>query len=762
MRSSDLVKVFYVQRNGDIAAEERTSGFVRALGLNRIPEWLSPNNRSQTYALSIDKDASFSGVFEVFDKAKNGRFDLRIDVQCSASNQPEAHRRLVASRHAKTSLDEWARVAIQSELDALGSHDENQSLLQTLLSAPAAVEMGIRNRLSMGGLSVSQVTTAPIDPFGAIQRTIEQQDPISVRAVGTETMAALTYRVDIVADPQHTARRYFARAVRDRGVAAIDSRVHRLIKDHLNLRYRLQEYVETESLAQIEADLKRALDETLIAEFGIRTNRVEVYSRSPTIDDVFFDFEHAYRILGTKRTLVIEHRGCIRCIELGKLSTRSPEQIEKTIQTWIINATTNYLSDKTLADIVVLFCENEEDEENRLRDYLTEEVGEKTKKIGLLVKPIIAISQNIAERDLVFGRKIEVPLHQYALNHPNSSTELEVFITAKLDDARKLRPYVRDDGIEEEVIKRVRSIITRNLQNVPLDVFYKSTIANHGGDSELSKQWQTDFDDDLKEAMGLTVTSIEFGRGRDPVRERFAHLVASPTQTVTFEKRLSNEQGGEKSLSFVIQYHILGAVSESWERFQNKALSHIGETGLDDQINEISARLVTFVHARLQQWPSADHWQAIALNTDARDSLRSSMADTVAQEYGIAIEIPADGILCMDAEPETDPIIAALLDSRDRIELEIVELLQAPGGDDELFSGGDDALAQKRAAVEKLTEEIDRRRRTRTDRQLESMRHEDERNRQLSSAVEISRTRDSITGTQTLRLTSPRRQNDDD
>lgn len=755
-----MVKVFYVQRNGNVAEEERTSGIVRTLGLNRLPEWWSPNNRIQTYALSINKEASFSGVFEVFDKAKNGSFDLRIDVQGSVSNQPEAHKNLVKSRHSKSSLEEWARAIIQSELDALGSHDNNQSLLHALLSNPATVEMGIRNRLGMGGLSVSQVTASPIDPFGAIQRTIEQQEPISVRAVGTETMATLTYRVDIAADPQHTARRYFARTVHDRGITAIDSRVHSLIKEQLNLRYRLQAYVEADSLTEIETDLKRALDETLIADFGIRTNRVEIYSRSTTIDDIFFDFEHEYRILGTPRKLAIEHRGCIRCFELGKLSTRSPEQIEETVKTWIVNATTDYLSPMTLADIVELFCENEEEEENRLRDHLTQDVGQKTEKIGLRVAPIIAISQNIAERDLVFGRKIQVPLQQYALNHPNSSTELEVFITAKLENARKLRPYVPDNGIEEEVVKRVRSIITRNLQNVNLDVFYKSTIANHGGDSHLSEQWHADFDRDLREAMGLTVTSIEFGRGRDPVRERFADLVASPTQTVIFEKQLPHERGGVRVLKFLIQYHILGAVSASWARFQNKALSHTGESGLDDQINEISERLVTFVQARLQQWPSADHWEAIGLNTESRDSLRSSMMETIANEYGIAIEIPADGVLCTDGAPETDPVIVELLASRERLELQIVRLLQDQGGEEAVFAD-DNQLEQKRAAVETLTEEIEQRRRTRTDRQLESMRSEQERNRLLSSAIKLTKTRDSITNTQTLKLKAPSRAKDD-
>jgi hypothetical protein len=731
-RSQIRRPVFYYQNNGQVTAESARTGILDVL----TGAWrdtigqLSRTTTTAAYVVALEETVRFSDDFVLHDRVAQRDFKLRVGLDAWVHNATESIKALVKAAHESGGIDIHFRQLITRLLTSLDEGTSDNSLLDIILDSREMVVRKLREALQANGIEVDRVTVVLLVPFEATREIVENRGSLAIRVQGSESRTEIGYKLELIRDAGQRRRFYFNQLPLHGPGNTIAAELQNQIVRFLDSRYARDDFKR--SVSRIESEVSRELNLAFPQRFGLRINNLEIFDRSPEIEDMLFDFQDQHRIIGTSRMLVIEHRGVIRCVDTGKAAAVDPAAFRNNVINWIKLETNKYLQGKTLADVVEIFCSNEEQEENRIRDYLGQQINAKARPYGFVVAPIIAVSQNIPERELVTGREFTVPAHEYALSLPNSKTELEIYALLRLSQPLQLRPYLKDEiNLDEIVAARIRGFLARELQTVAPDDFYKSDIANHGGESRLRQDWTGKLSRELEGAFGLAVEELRFGRGRDPIRERFSRLL-NATETLQFNRVLTATDGNPRQLGFIVQYHVLGVSKESWGRFQSKALLTASET---EQLAEIRQRIEAIYDFRIQPQPKFDTWQPLFFAQHLRESMRQVLEDTIAREFGLVIEVPVDGIFTVDVEPARDPYLISLHEARERLELDKVKLISRnPEAADDWGSLEED-LKNIDNRIAMLDKQIDRAHAQYTERQLKVMSFEQERHALLANPV---------------------------
>jgi hypothetical protein len=731
-RSAPKRPVFLYQQGGEISAETARSGILNAVtgALRDAIGQLTSKAIEAAYVVALDHTAEFRDRFVLYDRVSNQPFNVRVAFDAWVRNSTETIKKLVKASHENGGLDACVRQQITQLLTTLDRGASANSLLDIVLDENAMVVQRLRETLQAAGIEVDKVAIVPLMPFEGHREILENRGPLQIRVRGSESRAEIGYKVELVRDSAQRNRLYLNQLPMHGSSNAISSFIQHQIVGFLDSRYERDDFKRL--LPQIESDVSGELNGVCPQRFGLRTNNLEIFNRSPEIEDQLFDFQHQYRIIGTTRMLAIEHRGVIRCVDSGRAANVNPNDFKNEVIEWIKLETGQFLQAQTLADVVELFCANEEAEENKIRAHLDQRVNARARGYGFNVSPIIAVSQNIPERELVTGREFTVPFQEYTLNLRNSRTELEIYASLRLVDASKLRRYLRDEvSLDEIVAARISQYLARELQTVAPDDFYKSDVANFGGEANLRERWTANLSKEFVELFGLTVDGLRFGRGRDPIRDRYSQLL-NATETIRFERYLIGADGEPRRLGFVVQYHVVSTSKEHWIKFQSKALSTQNER---EQLDEISIRIQAMYDSRIQYQPKFDVWQQAVFARHLREQMRRELEDTITREYGVVIDVPTDGIFTIDVDPARDPILKRLHEARTELELEKIKLIRNNPGASDDWGGIQEELTRIDGRVALLDAEIERAHRKLTDQQLRLMTVEEERQHRLGGAT---------------------------
>lgn len=733
-RSHPKRPVFLYQGSGDVSAETARSGILNAVtgALRDAIGQLTSRATEAAYVVALDYTAQFRDEFVLYDRVASGSFKVRVSFDAWVRNSTESIKTLVKAAHEGGGIDSLVRQRIAEALAHMDEGASNNSLLNIVLDNRAAVIQKLRDTLQADGIEVDKVAAVALLPFDGTRQIIENRGTLEIRVRGSESRAEIGYKLELVRDIGKRNQLFINQLPMQGPANSISSAIQTHLVAFLDSRYSRDDFKR--SLARIESEVGGALNIFCPQRFGLRVGSIEIFNRSPEIEDQLFDFQDQYRIIGTSRMLVIEHRGVIRCVDTGKASTVDPAAIKNMVVDWIKLETDQFLQGKTLADVVELFCVDEEAEENRIRAHLDKWINERARAYGFNVSPIIAVSQNIQERELVTGREFTVPLREYNLNLRNSRTELQVYARLRLvlEKAGTLKRYLRDDvSLDEIVTDRISQFLAKELQTVAPDDFYKSDVANFGGETGLRERWTSKLSDELIRDFGLQVDSLRFGRGRDPIRDRFSQLL-NATETIRFERTVTGVDGDPRRLIFVVQYHILSASKDNWIKFQNKALSISSDR---EQLDEIAVRIQAMYDSRIQYQPRFDIWQQAVFARHLREQMRSDLVSAIANEFGLVIDVPADGIFTIDVEPAHDPVLKRLHEVRTELELQKVRLIGTnPGASDDWGEiSGEIANIDGRIAM--LDDQIDQAHKKLTDQQVKLLTVENERQQRLAGGM---------------------------
>jgi hypothetical protein len=270
--------------------------------------------------------------------------------------------------------------------------------------------------------------------------------------------------------------------------------------------------------------------------------------------------------------------------------------------------------------------------------------------------------------------------------------------------------------LDKVLINKISEFVGRQLQtNVPPDRFYKSDIANDGGDMTLRMNWIRDLSEVLKADFGLKVEHLEFGRGHDPIRGRFAQLL-NVNETYSFDRELITAAGQKKTIRIIILYQVLGASEASWDRFQNKALIAQTERA---QLDEVRDRIKLLFEFAFQQHRFYEIWKSKNFTEPARERLRKDIMETIAREYGLVIEIAQNALFTIEIDQDFDPGLQRLLKAREEIEAQKIAIIQRRAIDDEAFEEIKEELQRSNRKLDLLNGEIDKAQKKFLDNQLQ-------------------------------------------
>lgn len=697
---------FIWRAEGVVEPEAASTGLLAALTapIRSAVERLTIRGNPTTYAVQVAENAVFDQMHEFDDQELQARFQAQLLLSAWVVNFNDDIKRAVNATHLAGSVDQ---LVIDTTRDIIAdiNRSGDRSALETLLTAPHQIERRIRERLGESGLQTDKVRLRPI-PFNDKSRIIvEPVSRIACRTLRSDAIANVGYRIVLEVDPHHRKLWYCCRLPEEGGSNSILGEVRNFVAAFLDARYPISRF--SSGLGQISHELSNSLNNAVAPKLGLRVATIDLSTDSRAVADLIFEFRESYPILGTSRVMVLEHRGTIRLIDEAKHHQRGAPDMAPLVEEWLKVEVRKYLQRKSLADVVQTFCENEEEGEDELSAALKENINKIASQYGYSVDPVLVVAQNIPERELVLGKDISVPIKSYPLNKPNLLTELSIIARVKLIDpkqVRLLRPYLREDtNLNEVLTNAISEFVGRQLQtNVSPDEFYKSDIANDGGDMYLRNQWIAGLTQVLSSTFGLKVENLEFGRGHDPIRERFAQLL-NVNETLKFDRPLVTAAGQSRTIRVIVLYQIQGASHQWWDRFQNKAL--IAKTERE-QLNEVAHRIELLLEFAFQGRRHYESWIPRNLSKVDRKALRDIIKNTVASEYGLDIEIPPDGLFTIEMDQGVDPILQRLLQARDEVALERVRLIQdsKPGGMADL----EEDLGHNDGQLSKLEQEIDK------------------------------------------------------
>ncbi|PTS75485.1 hypothetical protein DBR17_15785 [Sphingomonas sp. HMWF008] len=388
--------------------------------------------------------------------------------------------------------------------------------------------------------------------------------PLSVKCLDEHSVRRFFYSTRLVwsEPPRHQAAQslYLGRVYRDPGTPpreiALGGMRDPLVPGQFEpleawFEHLLQEEMRAMRWTDLEREietgcpkLQAELSELLGAGTGRRIETLQVkHLRDDGIDreTKTFKFENPYPISGlSQRMLKIEHDIKYHLADPDVWASEKSPDPEPRLRELIILSTRSVLHGWTFGQIVDSYRAGRRGDD-RLSSQIKAEVGGKARLFGFEVDALSSIGV-LNDRELIAGRKIDIPLKRYDLMDSGLKLDIEVNATVSVgtgeDNYDKFARSIQSgEGLDERIADHVERAVRETLRKVSGYQYFTSSFVsalpthrrhrdqlNKGGDI-FRQQIHDAIDEDLAREFGLRLTTLDLiSAEEDPYVKRMNEL----------------------------------------------------------------------------------------------------------------------------------------------------------------------------------------------------------------------------------------------
>lgn len=667
--------------------------------------------------------AVFDKIIDLYDTKRHSDFKIGVQFAAEIPNDIANIRKVFrfladADANAKANANNLETAAVRAIGESIRSIGNGRdSLLDALLSEPKGHNASlVRRALETHGFRIDNLTVA-IKLYQSPEVRVDAHDWVPIATSDAMKRASVKYEARFGQSKNHFAELIVCKlpsqaAGKEGAEDSVEGNIRQEIQRFLDGRYSMHTY--RHGLRTIRDELQQHLDAKVGHRYGRRVTLLKLFTPDTQgiTTEKSFEFSRSYSILGTNRSITIEHRGMVRIDDYGQYQNQGAQPLVPLVQSWIEHITRGELQSKTYADVVMQFFGIGAEGESQLEIALRRKLDISGRAYGISVNPVVAVCENLPEYGLIVGQDLEIEAEPYGLSMPNFQPELGFVIYVKLVDAGKLKSYLRgNSSVYEEIKARTKDAVRKFLVNVEPVEYYESSIPANGGINRLLDDLIRMVADMLGERFGLSLGDLRVKRGRDPLLERKSEL-SGHHEHLTFTCHAGPVAAdlARWALGVDLTYIIYGYAADKFDLFKEKAL----RTAKEDQLRELNERL----QSRIKSSLAGGNFDAF-LAVTSRQELKQLTDDmlvrwagiceaTARQEFGLDISVPPGG-LYIHIRPQLGHDVRVFLEERSRLDHDLAKALAAIPYDDTDREEQRKRAEDIRRQIGRLDEEIDAR-----------------------------------------------------
>ena len=328
----------------------------------------------------------------------------------------------------------------------------------------------------------------------------------------------------------------------------------------------------------------------------------------------------------------VEHKLQMNLENFAKFKAAKIEDLIIWVKTTLDRITKSVLFDKSYAQLIKSFDENEVNKE--IPNEIRIRIGEETNQIGYAVQHLLVKPQNvdilILQRD---GLSFE---NQGSFTTYNTDTEVKLSfaIEAKIKTLEKITPYITPktkviDEIGNAILGEARQLI-HTLDAERFYMRFKHTEVND--EIPVEQALVNKISSKLEEKFGLEEIKVIPKQLETDVITRYKELLQG-FESFEFEIFPLGDRGHAEKLKFSLKFKVRSVGEGGWHTFQADSFSRT------DQLNSIREILEADLKTKLETIPSSDLQYGDIRDYPAIKKIVDLSIQKIIDVFGLAIEI---------------------------------------------------------------------------------------------------------------------------